>query len=171
MFWNKTFSSTNEGSVFLFRTYVSCNGNFSTNIPALSRTPGHYGLCAFFITALHYPYVQDIQRFCVNAGLWNSLVSSRLVSSRLVSSRLTVAAGPPFVSGSCPRVLAPFSCSSRAPINSDSYGSCSSLYNLGTDPTENSSPDSVGTDSVGTDSVENTASHNFSIVPCNIAVP
>jgi hypothetical protein len=40
----------------------------------LSQCPGHYGLCAFFVTALYYvTFIQGIQRFSVNEGLCSRL--------------------------------------------------------------------------------------------------
>jgi hypothetical protein len=48
--------------------------SFGTSISALSRRPGHYGLCASLITALYsVTFIQGIQRFPVNAGLCSRL--------------------------------------------------------------------------------------------------
>jgi hypothetical protein len=48
--------------------------SFSTSIFALSRRPGHYGLCVPLITALYeVTFIHDIQRVSVNADLCSRL--------------------------------------------------------------------------------------------------
>jgi hypothetical protein len=74
MFRNGASSSTKDGLVFLCNHYILCTVVSSISMSMLSWQPCHYGLCAFFVTALYYvTFMQCIQRFPVNEGLCSRL--------------------------------------------------------------------------------------------------